>query len=185
MKPGLDGVLGLSDDRPDLREAKPAIKPERDHGSIPRFEPQQRSPDANEFEVVECVESGIDRLLALDVTAPCRTLAAPVTDSKVGYHANQPGLLIGAGRQAAMMFPEAKKGVMGDFSGDVPIEDDEIRAAYDRSIGRGIYAVKPVLSLPGRCYNPHSKTQRSGGVMGFSSTASSSSWRSLRRRPDR
>src|SRR5438552_14273879 len=167
MKPGLDGVLGLSDDRSNLRETKTTVEAQGDHGAIARLEREKRPPDANELEVVECVESGIDRLLVVDVTAPCRTLAAPVTDSKVGYHANQPGLLIGAAHQLAVMLPEAKKGVMGDFSGDVPIEDDEIRAAYDRSIGRGIYAVKPVLSLHGRYSNPHSKTQRTGGGMGF------------------
>ncbi len=150
MKSSLDGVLGLSNDRSDLGEAEAAVKPKRDHGAIARFEHEKRSTDTNQVEVVQRLQPGVGRLQVVGVTPICRTLTAPVADRQVGCHSNQPGLLIGSGRQTAAMFPDPEEGVMGDFGRDVPIEDDEIRAAHDRSIGCAVQAVKPILRIHAR-----------------------------------
>ena len=147
MKPGLDRVLGLSHDRSDLGEPESSVKPERDHGAIARFEQEKRTTDANQLEVVQRLQPGISRLQVVGVTPICRTLTAAMTDRQVGCHANQPGLFIGSGRQPAVMLPEAEKSVMGDFGGDVPIEDDEVHGAHDCSIGCAVEAVKPVLPI--------------------------------------
>src|SRR5260370_37361274 len=103
MKPSLDGVLGLSNDRSDLGESEALVKSERGHRAITRFEQKKRSADSNQLEVVQRLQPGIGRLEVVGVTPICRTLTAPVTDGEAGGHANQARLLVGSGRRPAVM----------------------------------------------------------------------------------
>jgi hypothetical protein len=69
-----------------------------------------------------------------------------VTHGEIDRHSNQPGLRIGFRSHLGAVLPEAEKGFLCDFSGDLAIEDDEIHRAENHAVSRREDAIEPIHS---------------------------------------